>query len=142
MTETNRYVTAYREGKIPFVVSQALWMEGETKFADIIGEIDPAKLAAGTSMGAEEALHFGLVNKVVPVEEYLDAALKLAEEIAARAPLAVQLGKEAVNQAYESHLREGLADERRLFYMLFATEDQKEGMAAFQEKRDPEWKGK
>ena len=51
------------------------------------------------------------------------------------------LFRSAVNQAYESHLKEGLADERRLFYMLFATEDQKEGMAAFQEKRDPDWKG-
>lgn len=91
---------------------------------------------------AEEALHFGLVNKVVPVEEYLDAALKLAAEIAKRAPLAVRMGKQAVNRAFETHLRDGLAEERRAFYLLFATEDQKEGMQAFLEKRDPDWKGR
>lgn len=90
---------------------------------------------------AAEALHFGLVNKVVPVEEYLEAAIKLAAEIAARAPLAVRMGKEAVNQSFETHLKAGLAEERRAFYMLFATDDQKEGMQAFQEKRQPEWKG-
>ncbi|MEJ2758454.1 MAG: enoyl-CoA hydratase-related protein [Anaerolineales bacterium] len=91
---------------------------------------------------AEEALHFGLVNKVVPVEEYLETAIKLAAEIAKRAPLAVRMGKEAVNRAFETHLQDGLAEERRAFYMLFATEDQKEGMQAFLEKRDPNWKGR
>jgi enoyl-CoA hydratase len=90
---------------------------------------------------AEEALRFGLVNKVVPVEDYLEVAISLAGEIAKRAPLAIQAGKEMVNQSFESHLREGLADERRSFYLLFATEDQKEGMQAFLEKRDPTWKG-
>lgn len=91
---------------------------------------------------AEEALQYGLVNRVVPVERYLDEALQLAGEIAARAPLAVRLGKEAVNHAYESFLADGMKDERRLFYLLFASADQKEGMAAFVEKRKPEWKGK
>ena len=91
---------------------------------------------------ADEALQLGLVNKVFPVETYLEEALKLAGEIANRAPLAVRLGKEAVNQAYESFLSEGLKDERRAFYMLFASEDQKEGMEAFIDKRDPKWKGK
>lgn len=90
---------------------------------------------------ADEALKFGLVNKVVPVEDYLDVALKLAAEVAKRAPLAVQAGKAMVNQAFESHLKEGLAEERQAFYQLFDTEDQKEGMRAFLEKRDPEWKG-
>jgi len=93
------------------------------------------------TLTAEEALQFGLVNRVVPVERYLDEALSLAAELAARAPLAVRLGKEAVNHAFESFLADGLADERRAFYMLFATQDQKEGMAAFIEKRKPEWKG-
>ncbi len=93
-------------------------------------------------LSAEEALRFGLVNRVVPVETYLEEALKLASEIAARAPLAVRLGKEAVNQAYETSLADGMAGERRAFYFLFSTEDQKEGMAAFIEKRKPEWKGK
>jgi len=91
---------------------------------------------------AEEALNFGLVNRVAPVERYLDEALALAAEIAGRAPLAVRLGKEAVNQAFESFLAEGLADERRAFYFLFASQDQKEGMAAFVEKRKPNWEGK
>jgi len=90
---------------------------------------------------AEEALHYGLVNKVVPVEEFLDAAINLASQIANRAPLAVQAGKAMVNQSFETHLQQGLAEERQAFYDLFATEDQKEGMQAFLEKRDPNWKG-
>ncbi len=94
------------------------------------------------TLTAEEALHFGLVNKVVSVESYLQEALKLAGEIATRAPIAIRLGKEAVNHAFESFLQEGIADERRAFYFLFSTEDQKEGMQAFIEKRKAEWKGK
>ncbi len=94
------------------------------------------------TLSADEAYAFGLLNRVVPVEVYLDEALKLAQEIAVRAPLAVRLGKETVNQAFESSLRDGLADERRAFYFLFATEDQKEGMQAFVEKRPADWKGK
>jgi enoyl-CoA hydratase len=94
------------------------------------------------TLTAAEALQYGLVNRVVPVERYLEEAMGLAAEIAARAPLAVRLGKEAVNHAFDTFLAEGLADERRAFYFLFASEDQKEGMAAFTEKRKPEWKGK
>jgi len=75
------------------------------------------------------------------VETYLDEALRLANEIAARAPVAVRLAKEAVNKAFELPLAEGLAFERRNFYFLFATSDQKEGMDAFIGKRKPEWKG-
>ena len=93
------------------------------------------------TLTASEALHYGLVNRVVPVERYLQEALELAAEIAARAPLAVRMGKEAVNHAFETTLAEGMADERRAFYFLFASQDQKEGMAAFTEKRKPEWKG-
>jgi enoyl-CoA hydratase len=94
------------------------------------------------TLNADEALRFGLVNRVTPVESCLAEALQLAAQIAARAPFAVQFGKEAVDNALESSLTEGLAAERRAFYTLFATEDQKEGMAAFIEKRDPNWKGK
>ena len=65
-----------------------------------------------------------------------------AAEIAARAPIAVRLGKEAVNHAFESFLSEGIADERRAFHFLFSSEDQKEGMQAFIDKRKPQWKGK
>lgn len=93
------------------------------------------------TLSAEEARQFGLVNRVVPVERYLEEALQLAGEIAARAPLAVHLGKEAVNHAFESFLSDGLADERRAFYLLFASQDQKEGMKAFVEKRKAAWKG-
>lgn len=94
------------------------------------------------TLSAEEALAFGLVNRVVPVNFYLDEAMKLAAEIACRAPLAIELGKEAVNQAFETSLTEGLADERRAFTLLFASEDQSEGMQAFVEKREPDWKGR
>jgi enoyl-CoA hydratase len=94
------------------------------------------------TLNAAEALQYGLVNRVASVESYLDEALQLAAEIAARAPLAVQFGKEAVNKVFELSLSEGLAAERRAFYALFATADQKEGMAAFVEKRSPQWKGK
>jgi enoyl-CoA hydratase len=93
------------------------------------------------TLTAEEALHYGLVNRVVPVERYLEEALDLAAQIAERAPLAVRLGKEAVNHAFESFLSDGLKDERRSFYLLFASQDQKEGMAAFVEKRKADWKG-
>ncbi len=94
------------------------------------------------TLTAPEALDYGLVNRVVPVETFLDEALDLANEIAARAPLAVRFGKEAVNQAFESALSDGLAEERRAFYFLFASQDQKEGMQAFIEKRTPNWQGK
>ena len=91
---------------------------------------------------AKEALQYGLVNKVVPDELYLEETLKLAAEIAARAPLAIRFGKEMVNQAFETSLAEGIADERRNFYFLFGTEDQKEGMKAFVEKREAQWRGR
>jgi enoyl-CoA hydratase len=96
----------------------------------------------GRFLSAEEAKQYGLVNRVVPVELYLEESIKFAAEIAARAPVAVQLGKEAVNAAFENSLQAGLAYERRLFYMLFSTEDQKEGMDAFINKRSPNWTGR
>ena len=94
------------------------------------------------TLSAQEALQFGLVNRIAPVESYLQEAVSLAEEIAARAPLAVRAGKEAVNAIFEGSLTEGLSTEKNLFYSLFSTEDQKEGMRAFIEKRKPDWKGK
>jgi len=93
------------------------------------------------TLTAQEALTLGLVNRVVPIEAYLEVALRLANEIAARGPLAVRLGKEAVNHAFESFLADGVADERRAFYFLFSSQDQKEGMRAFVAKRKPEWTG-
>jgi enoyl-CoA hydratase len=94
------------------------------------------------TLTAQEALEYGLVNRVVPVESYLEEALEFAAGFASRAPLAIKLGKEAVNLAFETPLSVGLAEERRAFYFLFASQDQKEGMQAFIEKRDAEWQGK
>ena len=94
------------------------------------------------TLSAKEALEFGLVNSVVPVDEYLEKALKLAKRISVRAPLALRQAKDSVNKAYELSLTEALEFERRAFYFLFTTEDQKEGMTAFVEKRSAEWQGK
>jgi enoyl-CoA hydratase len=92
-------------------------------------------------LSAEEAYQFGLVNRVYPVESYLEEALELANEIAGRAPLALQMAKESINKAFEMTLSEGLVFERRNFYFLFSSDDQKEGMDAFLNKRTAEWKG-
>jgi enoyl-CoA hydratase len=94
------------------------------------------------TLSAAEALQFGLINRIVPVDAYLDEALKLAEEVASRAPVAIRSAKKMVNQAYERFLGDALSDEKDEFYNLFTTEDQKEGMRAFAEKRKPQWKGK
>ncbi len=94
------------------------------------------------TLTAQEAYQFGLVNRVVPLESFQDEALKLAGEIASRAPLAVRAAKVMINQVYERSLTEGLDEEKKEFYNLFAGQDQKEGMQAFIEKRQPEWKGR
>jgi len=91
---------------------------------------------------AVEAQQFGLVNRVYPADTYLAEAIALAQQIAERAPVAVRLAKEAINAVYETSLQAGLAHERRLFYMLFSTDDQKEGMDAFVNKRPAAWQGK
>ncbi len=96
----------------------------------------------GRFLSAREALAGGLVSRVVPKENFYAEALRLAHELAKKPPLALRLAKEAVLKAHEMSLSDGLEYERKLFYMLFATEDQKEGMRAFVEKRRPEFKGK
>ncbi|MDN5203369.1 enoyl-CoA hydratase-related protein [Fulvivirgaceae bacterium BMA10] len=96
----------------------------------------------GKFIDAEEAMKYGFINKIVPVEKYLDEAMNLARSIAQMSPVATQLAKESVNRAFETHLDEGLHFERKNFYLLFASEDQKEGMAAFVEKRAPDFQGK
>lgn len=98
-------------------------------------------ILADRRLSAEEAKQAGLVNRVVPEESYLEEAMALARDIAGRAPLAVKMAKESINAAFETTLEEGLKAERRNFYLLFATEDQIEGMQAFVEKREPEFKG-
>jgi enoyl-CoA hydratase len=91
---------------------------------------------------AQEAFQMGLVNAVVPTEYCLEAARNLAREIAQRPPIAVRLAKESVLKSFDTTIEGGLEFERKSFYMLFASEDQKEGMKAFMEKRKPEWKAK
>lgn len=93
-------------------------------------------------LSAVEAMQYGLVNKVVPVDSLLEESLNFAASIARRAPLAVAAARHAVNEAFELSLSEGLVEERNLFNTLFDTEDQKEGMLAFIEKRQPSWLGR
>jgi enoyl-CoA hydratase len=91
---------------------------------------------------AQEALQHGLVNRVVAPELYLEEAIKLAQKVASMSQIAIRLTKEAVNQAYEGTLKEGIAFEKKIFLLAFGTEDKQEGMEAFVEKRKPEWKNK
>jgi len=96
----------------------------------------------GKFIDANEALSFGLINKIVPVEIYLTEAMSLAKQIAQMSPIAAMLAKESVNRSFETHLDEGLHFERKNFYLTFSSEDQKEGMQAFIEKRKAEYTGK
>jgi len=96
----------------------------------------------GRFMDAEEAERSGLVARVVPLAELMDTALEAAGKIAGMSQTAAMITKESVNRAFETTLAEGIRFERRVFHSLFATEDQKEGMAAFAEKRKAEWKNR
>ena len=116
---------------------------GTQRLTKALGKAKAMELVlTGRFLSAEEALFYGLVNKVVPTEMYLHEAVNLATEIAQMSPVAIQLAKEAVNRSFETHLDEGLHFERKNFYLAFAAEDQKEGMKAFIEKRKPSYKGK
>lgn len=116
---------------------------GTQRLARAVGKAIAMEMVLNNrTLSANEALERGLVNYVVPVEEYLEKALKLAKRVSARAPLALRQGKAAVNKAFELSLAEGLEYERQAFYALFATEDQKEGMKAFIEKRAVNWQGR
>jgi enoyl-CoA hydratase len=116
---------------------------GTQRLTKAIGKVKAMELVlTGRFLSAEEALSYRLINKIVPVEMYLREAVELAKEISQMAPIAAQLAKEAVNRSFETHLEEGLHFERKNFYLAFASEDQKEGMKAFIEKRKPEYKGK
>ena len=107
---------------------------GKAKAMDLI--------LTGRMMDAAEAERAGLVSRVVPAAKLLDEALAAANTICEFSLPSVMMAKEAINRAYESPLAEGMLFERRLFHSLFATEDQKEGMAAFVEKRKPAFKHK
>jgi enoyl-CoA hydratase len=116
---------------------------GTQRLTKAIGKAKSMELIlTGKFLSAEEALDYKLVNKVVPVEMYLEEAVSLAKEIAEMSPVAAMLAKEAVNRSFEAHLDEGLNFERKNFYLAFSSEDQKEGMSAFIEKRKPEFKGR
>jgi enoyl-CoA hydratase len=107
---------------------------GKAKAMDLI--------LTGRMMDAAEAERAGLVARVVPLASLMDEAVKAAETIAAMSLPSVMMAKECVNRAFETSLAEGVRFERRMFHSLFATEDQKEGMAAFVEKRAPDFKNR
>jgi enoyl-CoA hydratase len=96
----------------------------------------------GQPITAQRAFQLGIVNRVVPAEMTIEVARRLAATLAEKPPLAARMAKESVNAALETPLQQGLAVERRNFYFLFATEDQKEGMRAFLEKRRGQFKGR
>lgn len=111
-------------------------MGGSQRLTRAIGKAKAMDLIlTGRTIGAEEAERSGLVSRVVPADRLLDEANEVAATIAGMSRNASRMAKEAVNRAFESTLTEGLLYERRLFHSAFATEDQKEGMAAFSEKR-------
>ncbi len=99
-------------------------------------------ILTGRMMDAAEAERAGLVSRILPADALVEEALAAAAKIAAQSPVAVMMNKELVETAYETTLSAGVAVERRLFHSLFAFEDQKEGMAAFVEKRKPSFKGR
>ncbi len=118
-------------------------MGGSQRLAVAVGKAKAMEMClTGRMMGAEEAERAGLVVKVVPAADLVDEALRTAQVIAAMAPLAAIATKEMVNAAFEMPLNQGIRFERRLFHGLFGSDDQKEGMAAFVEKRPGNWTGR
>ena len=116
---------------------------GSQRLTRFVGKSKAMEMClTGRMMDAEEAERAGLVSRVVPAAELMDEALAVAAKIAGMSRPAAMMVKEAVNRAYETTLSEGIRSERRLFHAIFATEDQKEGMAAFTEKRKPNWKNR
>jgi len=118
-------------------------MGGSQRLAHAVGKAKAMEMClTGRMMDAAEAERSGLVARVIPADGFLDEVLKTAEAIAGMAPLAAVANKEMVNAAFEMPLNQGIRFERRLFHGLFGTEDQKEGMAAFVEKRPGKWSGR
>jgi enoyl-CoA hydratase len=118
-------------------------MGGSQRLTRAVGKAKSMEMClTGRMMGAEEAERSGLVARVVPADRLLDEALATAEKIAGMAPFAAMATKEQVNAAFEMSLAQGIVFERRLFHGLFGTEDQKEGMTAFVDKRKAQWTGK
>ncbi|MBY8827989.1 enoyl-CoA hydratase [Hephaestia mangrovi] len=118
-------------------------MGGSQRLTHAVGKAKAMEMVlTGRMMDAEEAERAGLVSRVIPAAELVEEAVKTAATIAGMAPLAVKANKEMVNAAFETTLAQGVQFERRLFNGLFGTQDQKEGMAAFVEKRPGKWTGK
>jgi len=118
-------------------------MGGSQRLTRAIGKAKSMEMClTGRVMKAEEAEQSGLVARIVPAADLIDEAVKTAAEIAGMAPLAAMAAKEMVNAAFETTLQQGVVFERRLFHGLFGSEDQKEGMEAFVEKRPGKWTGK
>ncbi|NQU56601.1 MAG: enoyl-CoA hydratase [Rhodospirillales bacterium] len=116
---------------------------GTQRLTRVVGKSKAMEMClSGRMMDAEEAERAGLVSRIVPLDDLIDEALKVAESIAKLSRPVVMMAKEAVNSAYETTLSQGVLFERRLFHATFSTEDQKEGMAAFAEKRQPAFKNK
>ena len=113
---------------------------GTQRLTRLVGKTKAMDMClTGRMMDAEEAERSGLVSRVVPADDLQDAAMEIAEKIADFSQPSVMITKETINRAYELTLEEGIRFERRLFHSLFATEDQKEGMQAFVEKRSPKF---
>merc|ERR1712060_1230 len=116
-------------------------MGGTQRLTQAVGKSRAMELVlTGDFFSAEEAVKMGLASRVVAQDKLLDEAVALGKKIGSFSPFAVALGKEAVNKSYEVSLSEGLMIEKQMFYTTFGTEDRKEGMSAFLEKRDPTWK--
>lgn len=116
---------------------------GSQRLTRFVGKSKSMEMClTGRMMDADEAERSGLVSRIVPAADLIDEAIKAAETISSMSLPIVMMTKESVNRAYETTLAEGVRFERRLFHSMFATEDQKEGMAAFAEKRKPNFKNK
>jgi len=116
---------------------------GTQRLPRVVGKYKAMEMIlTGKSISADEAYRIGLVNHVVPPESLMEEAKKIATDIASKPPISIRSAKEAILRAQDTTLEVGLEFERKAFYMLFATEDGKEGMKAFLEKRKPNFKGK
>ncbi len=116
---------------------------GTQRLTRAVGKVKAMEMVlTGRMITADEALRWGLINKIVPVESYMDEARAWAKEIASKPPVAVKAAKESILKSFDTTMEGGLEFERKSFYLLFASQDQKEGMKAFTEKRKPTWSGK